>query len=218
MYGYTEYLDFYDKHIFKFFKVHITYFDSKKNNYLNTPHNNFLETVQFYNDSIKNIDFDIALLSCGSYAHFIGEYIKNIGKKSIYIGGVLPLYFGIFGDRYMKSFFNYFDYNYCVLNNFDIDHNHDKESLNDYLYNANKYDSKNINHKKYEKLLETLNMNNYQGKLLLCIFMEKKGGIPDNFNPDVYVKLNGDLKNLTKLGLVMHYLNHGRIENRKYIE
>lgn len=167
---------------------------------------------------IKNIDFDVALLSCGTYAHFLGEYIKNIGKKSIYIGGVLPLHFGIFGDRYIGRYYQYFDYNYCILNGYSIDHNHDKESLNDYLYNKNKYDLTNINDEKYHKLFESLNVNNYQSRILLQILIEKHGGIPDNFNCDTYVRLNKDLINLTKIHLMLHYVCYGRNEKRKYIE
>jgi len=48
---------------------------------MNIPHSNFFETVEYYKEEINKIDFDIALLACGSYAHFIGEYVKTIGKK-----------------------------------------------------------------------------------------------------------------------------------------
>ena len=56
---------------------------------------------------IEKIDFDIAFLSCGSYAMFLGNFIKlKMKKKSIYVGGILNVYFGIYGGRYDIPFFN----------------------------------------------------------------------------------------------------------------
>ena len=52
-------------------------------------------------EEIADIDFDIALLSCGSYAMHLGNYIKDsLNKKSIYLGGILNMYFNIYGERY----------------------------------------------------------------------------------------------------------------------
>lgn len=48
--------------------------------------------------------YDIALLSCGGYANPIANYIyENHNASSIYIGGVLQMYFGIYGVRWMKE-------------------------------------------------------------------------------------------------------------------
>ena len=58
-------------------------------------------------NEIKNIDFDIALLSCGSYAMYFGKHIKEkLNKKSIYIGGILNVLFNIYGKRYDTAYFN----------------------------------------------------------------------------------------------------------------
>ena len=52
-------------------------------------------------DKIKN-DYDIALLACGGYANPICSYIyRNHKKSAIYVGGVLQMYFGIFGNRWI---------------------------------------------------------------------------------------------------------------------
>jgi hypothetical protein len=57
---------------------------------------------------IQHIDFDVALLSCASYSMFLGDYIKNVmGKKAIYLGGILNVYFNIFGGRYKKYYDKY---------------------------------------------------------------------------------------------------------------
>jgi hypothetical protein len=70
------------------------------------PHDNWLETVGHLTDLVKRQSFDVALLSCGSYALPIGEFIKNaMGRKVVYVGGVLQLFFGIMGRRYENIFF-----------------------------------------------------------------------------------------------------------------
>ena len=48
--------------------------------------------------------YDVALLSCGGYANLIANYIyEKHNASSIYIGGVLQMYFGIYGVRWMKE-------------------------------------------------------------------------------------------------------------------
>lgn len=73
--------------------------------------NNWHEECQRLAEEIKNIDFDVALLSCASYAMFLGNYIKfSMGKKAIYLGGVLNVYFNIYGGRFSQSGHNsYYD-------------------------------------------------------------------------------------------------------------
>jgi hypothetical protein len=66
---------------FIFLNTYITYFNEDNDTYTNTPHNNFEETVKYYTEKINKLDFDVALLSCGSYAHFLGEIIKIKEKK-----------------------------------------------------------------------------------------------------------------------------------------
>uniref|UniRef100_A0A6C0IJN5 Uncharacterized protein n=1 Tax=viral metagenome TaxID=1070528 RepID=A0A6C0IJN5_9ZZZZ len=47
-------------------------------------------------EEINKLEFDIALLSCSSYAMYLGDFISNKMKKnSIYIGGVLNVLFNI---------------------------------------------------------------------------------------------------------------------------
>lgn len=62
--------------------------------------NDWFQTVDRMCNDISNLNFDIALLSCGSYSMPLGNFIKKLGKKAIYVGGVLQLFFGILGDRY----------------------------------------------------------------------------------------------------------------------
>lgn len=68
------------------------------------PHKDWYESYQMMCDDISKIDFDIALLGCGSYGMPLGNYIKGELKKSaIYVGGGLQLYFGIKGKRWDNS-------------------------------------------------------------------------------------------------------------------
>ena len=47
--------------------------------------------------------FDVALCSCGGYANPVCHYLYSIGKSSIYVGGVLQMYFGVYGNRWIKE-------------------------------------------------------------------------------------------------------------------
>ena len=53
-------------------------------------------------EKIKD-DFDIALCSCGGYGNLICSRIHDMNKSSIYVGGVLQMYFGVYGSRWMRE-------------------------------------------------------------------------------------------------------------------
>ena len=73
-------------------------------NYIDT--NNWLEQCEKMENDIMKLDFDIALLSCGSYAMYLGNVIsKKMNKKAIYIGGVINVFFNIQGKRYLNDSF-----------------------------------------------------------------------------------------------------------------
>lgn len=66
----------------------------------NGPHNNYFETLECVFDEIKTKDFDLALLGCGSYGHFLTHKIHaDLGKEAIYIGGCITNLFGILSTR-----------------------------------------------------------------------------------------------------------------------
>ena len=65
------------------------------------PHNNWVESLEFMEEGIGKLDFDIAILGCGAYGMPLSDYIKNkMGKSAIYVGGGLQLMFGISGKRW----------------------------------------------------------------------------------------------------------------------
>jgi len=70
------------------------------------PHDDWFQTTAYLKSELSDANFDIALLSCGSYAIPLGVHIRdNLQKQAIYVGGVLQLYFGIMGRRYDNIFF-----------------------------------------------------------------------------------------------------------------
>ena len=79
---------------FEFYKAYQT----STGNHL---HSNSFETLDLMKKDISSIDFDIALLSCGSYGAPLCHFIKNeLNKSAIYIGGGLQLLFGVKGKRW----------------------------------------------------------------------------------------------------------------------
>lgn len=105
-----------NKYVYKLHPILInTTFTIYKFPYLffnNGPHNDSFETLEYLKEDIKMKcnDFDIALLSCGCYGGFLVDMIhQEMKKDAIYVGGELPLLFGIVGKRhlsYIKELFN----------------------------------------------------------------------------------------------------------------
>ena len=62
--------------------------------------NNIFETLLQIKKDIKILQFDVCLISCGADAGIISHFMNNILNKDIlYIGGHMPIFFGIFGAR-----------------------------------------------------------------------------------------------------------------------
>ncbi|BCS83211.1 hypothetical protein QLL95_gp0912 [Cotonvirus japonicus] len=80
----------------------ITYNDNGKP-YIGFPHNSWFETLDAMCRDITKLDFDIALLGCSTYALPIGSFIKNMGKKAIYMGGIVQVCFGVMGARWIEE-------------------------------------------------------------------------------------------------------------------
>lgn len=47
--------------------------------------------------------FDVALVSCGGYGNLVCSKIYQMNKSAIYVGGVLQMYFGIYGSRWERE-------------------------------------------------------------------------------------------------------------------
>ena len=67
-------------------------------------HSNWMNTYLQMIKEIKELDFDVALVSCGGYGLPICNYIKeHMKKSSIYVGGGLQLFFGVIGNRWLSD-------------------------------------------------------------------------------------------------------------------
>lgn len=60
---------------------------------------------------IRELDFDVAIVGCGSYGLPLAAKIKGLGKQVIHLAGATQILFGIRGARwdvrpYMQKFFN----------------------------------------------------------------------------------------------------------------
>jgi len=65
------------------------------------PHKNWTESLEVMKRDISKLDFDIALLGCGSYGLPLVNFIKTeLHRTAIYVGGGLQLLFGIKGKRW----------------------------------------------------------------------------------------------------------------------
>ena len=74
---------------------------------------NWFKELEILKKEVDLLDFDVALVSCGSYGIPISSYIYSKGKVSLYLGGVLQLFFAIKGGRWEK------DQKYNILMNDD---------------------------------------------------------------------------------------------------
>lgn len=74
---------------------------------------NWFEALDSMKHEISKRDFDICILGCGAYGFPLASFVKKMGKKSIHLGGVAQLLFGIKGRRWE----NYIVYPYTNLYN-----------------------------------------------------------------------------------------------------
>ncbi len=185
---------------FIFLQTYITYRD-EINGQFETPHTNFFETVDYYNNILDNLDFDIALLGCGSYAHFLGEHIKSINKVSIYVGAMLQMYFGVLGDRW-------------IIRATTVDKKLEKvmSKFGDRLINnalVNDLNLENciqpLEHFDYTKNKRKESLNHY-----MCSFDDNLFKIPEDFNWEKYAKIYTSIK-LNEIEAKNHYLLHKKI-------
>ena len=69
-----------------------------------TAAENWFDTAEHIFEAIKSVDFDIAWLSCGSYAMYLGPRIKKeLRKHSIYVGGMVNVFFNLYNFRYSST-------------------------------------------------------------------------------------------------------------------
>lgn len=65
-----------------------------------TEFKDWFEALDSMKEQIAKRDFDVCILGCGAYGFPLASFVKNMGKKSIHMGGVTQLLFGIKGKRW----------------------------------------------------------------------------------------------------------------------
>lgn len=69
------------------------------------PSKDFQQELTIFGKRIAEVKdtFDVALLSCGGYGNPLIGLLQSMDISAIYIGGVLQMYFGIYGTRWLKE-------------------------------------------------------------------------------------------------------------------
>lgn len=75
-----------------------------------TGFNNWFDALEWMQQQIDKIDFDVAIIGAGSYGVPLSAYIKDKGRIAIHIGGATQVLFGIKGKRWddhpVSDFYN----------------------------------------------------------------------------------------------------------------
>lgn len=68
----------------------------------------WFDALQYMYDEAVKVDFDVAIIGCGSYGFPLSAMLKRIGKQVIHLGGATQILFGIKGKRWeSKENFGY---------------------------------------------------------------------------------------------------------------
>jgi hypothetical protein len=70
---------------------------------LKTWFDHFFESKDELTKLVQSRQFDVALVSAGSYGMPISQHLKAKGVTSVYMGGILQMLFGIWGSRWKGS-------------------------------------------------------------------------------------------------------------------
>ncbi len=60
----------------------------------------WFDALEFMQNDIEKIDFDVAIIGAGAYGLPLASFIKDMGKQAIHIGGAAQLMFGVYGRRW----------------------------------------------------------------------------------------------------------------------
>ena len=64
----------------------------------------WFEALQWMEDEIDKLDFDIAIIGCGAYGLPLAAHVKRLGKQAVHMAGGTQLLFGILGNRWVKEY------------------------------------------------------------------------------------------------------------------
>ena len=70
-----------------------------------TEYADWFEALESMKEKIDYTDYDICIIGAGAYGLPLAAHVKRSGKKSIHLGGVIQLLFGIIGKRWEDFLF-----------------------------------------------------------------------------------------------------------------
>lgn len=73
------------------------------------PFQDWFEALEYMEEEIAKVDFDVAIIGCGAYGLPIAAHVKRLGKKAIHLGGGSQLLFGIKGKRWDNNRYHWPD-------------------------------------------------------------------------------------------------------------
>lgn len=62
----------------------------------------WIDVFNYYNERINNLQFDVAIVGCGTWGMPICKVIKDKGKGVVHLGGATQILFGIMGKRWQS--------------------------------------------------------------------------------------------------------------------
>lgn len=67
------------------------------------PYKNWFEALEYMEDEISKMDFDVAIIGCGAYGMCLAAHVKRMGKTAIHLAGWTQMLFGVYGNRWIKD-------------------------------------------------------------------------------------------------------------------
>lgn len=65
-------------------------------------YNSWQKVFEYYETEIPKLQFDVAIIGCGTWGMPISKIIKNMGKGAIHLGEPTQLMFGVMGKRWKE--------------------------------------------------------------------------------------------------------------------
>lgn len=97
-----------------------------------TKFKTWFDALQYMEDEIDKMDYDVCLLGCGAYGFPLASHIKRKGKQAIHLGGGLQLLFGIKGRRWetVSEYLDQFPYAKTYYNEYWVRPSADETPIN----------------------------------------------------------------------------------------
>lgn len=67
------------------------------------PYANWFEALEYMENEISKMDFDVALIGCGAYGMCLAAHVKRMGKIAVHLAGWTQMLFGVYGTRWVEQ-------------------------------------------------------------------------------------------------------------------